>query len=91
MNTIMRTIGGALGAQLTASVVASAVVAGSAFPSESGFTAAFFLAAGGTLVALVCALCIPGRERLLAEAAQAEGGGASGPAERPTPVMADRA
>ena len=77
MNAIMRTIGGSVGAQLAASVVASAVVASSGLPSESGFTAAFFLAAGGTLVALACALCIPGRERLLAEAARAEG--AAGP------------
>ena len=93
MNAIMRTIGGSLGAQLTASVVASAVVAGARIPAESGFTAAFFLAAGGTFLAFLCALCIPNRARLLNEAREAEARGASaaGPAERPTPVMADSA
>jgi hypothetical protein len=43
MNTIMRTIGGAFGAQLAAVIVAEHVTAGSAFLSEAGFTSAFVI------------------------------------------------
>jgi len=59
MNTIMRTIGGALGGQLAASIVAGHVVAGSAFPAESGYTEAFAMSAVGLLLAFGAALAIP--------------------------------
>jgi EmrB/QacA subfamily drug resistance transporter len=63
MNTIMRTIGGAFGAQLAAVIVAEHVTAGSAFPSESGFTTAFVIGAIALTLALAAAAGIPGRRR----------------------------
>lgn len=59
MNTIMRMIGGSLGAQVSASVVGAHVVAGSAFPSESGYTEAFGLAAIALVLAFGVALAGP--------------------------------
>jgi MFS family permease len=52
MNTIMRSIGGALGAQILASIVG-------AHADESHFVAAFLVSAGGLVVAFVAGLCIP--------------------------------
>jgi MFS family permease len=63
MNTIMRTIGGAFGAQLAAVIVSEHVAAGSAFPSESGFTTAFAVGAVALGLALAAAAGIPGRPR----------------------------
>jgi EmrB/QacA subfamily drug resistance transporter len=63
MNTIMRTIGGAFGAQLAAVIVAEHVTAGSVFPSESGFTTAFVVGAVALTLALAAAAGIPGRRR----------------------------
>ncbi|HEX8104807.1 MAG TPA: MFS transporter [Solirubrobacteraceae bacterium] len=91
MNAIMRTIGGSLGAQVVASVIAASVVAGGRLPAESGFTAAFAIAAGGTLAALLAALAIPTRRRMLADARAAEvapGGAPAPPAEEPARVLA---
>jgi hypothetical protein len=61
MNTIMRTIGGALGSQVIASILTASVLASTGLPSEQGFTVAFWLAAGASLVATAVALIIPGR------------------------------
>jgi EmrB/QacA subfamily drug resistance transporter len=63
MNTIMRTVGGAFGGQLAAVIVAEHVTAGSAFPSESGFTTAFVIGAVALALALAAAAGIPGRRR----------------------------
>ena len=62
MNTIMRTVGGALGGQIAASIVTAHVEAGTSFPVESGYTAAFLMSAVGLLLAFAAALAIP-RER----------------------------
>jgi EmrB/QacA subfamily drug resistance transporter len=59
MNTIMRTLGGSLGGQLAASIVTAHVVAGTAFPKESGYTEAFTMSAIGLLLAFGAALAIP--------------------------------
>jgi hypothetical protein len=59
MNTIMRTLGGSLGGQIAASIVTAHVVAGTAFPKESGYTAAFAMSAIGLLLAFGAALAIP--------------------------------
>jgi hypothetical protein len=59
MNTIMRTIGGSLGGQISASIVAGAVLAGTGLPAESGFTAAFAISSGAVLVAFLAALASP--------------------------------
>ena len=62
MNTIMRTIGGALGSQAAASVVASSAVEGG-LPTVDGFTAAFALSAVAMLAAFAAAVAVPARER----------------------------
>jgi EmrB/QacA subfamily drug resistance transporter len=61
MNTIMRSIGGALGTQVIASVLAANVVTSTGLPAERGFTIAFWLAAAALAVSVVAALAIPGR------------------------------
>jgi MFS family permease len=58
INTILRTIGGALGAQVAAVILESLTDSGSPFPTEGGFTAAFLASAVVALVALVVALRI---------------------------------
>jgi MFS family permease len=61
MNTIARSIGGALGSQVVASILSASVIAGTALPREHGFTVSFWLAAGALTVAALVALAIPGR------------------------------
>ncbi len=64
INTIMRTIGGALGAQIAASMV-SGHKGPSGQPAESGFTAAFVMSAVGLVLATGFALTIPRREPVM--------------------------
>jgi EmrB/QacA subfamily drug resistance transporter len=63
MNSIMRTIGGSLGGQIAASIVATHLIASSGLPSETGFTEAFVLSAIALLVAFLAGLAIPRRSR----------------------------
>jgi MFS family permease len=58
MNTIVRTIGGAIGSQVSAGIV-TATLASSGLPSERGFTIAFAAAAGALGVGFVVALLVP--------------------------------
>ena len=58
MNTVMRTVGGSVGSTIVASVIAGTVV-GAALPTESGFTAAFVLAAGACLLAAFASVAVP--------------------------------
>jgi EmrB/QacA subfamily drug resistance transporter len=58
MNSIMRTTGAAIGAQLAAALLAARTPGGAAVPLESGFTLAFALGAVGLLAALLVALLI---------------------------------
>jgi EmrB/QacA subfamily drug resistance transporter len=60
MNAIMRTIGGALGSQVSAAVVAGHA-AGAAVPTEAGYTEAFSLAAAAVMLSLGAAWLVPGR------------------------------
>jgi MFS family permease len=53
MNTIMRTIGGALGAQVAAAIISANTIAGTEIPLERGFTLAWTIGAAGALVALL--------------------------------------
>jgi len=53
MNTIMRTIGAALGSQVAAAIISAHTLPGTEIPTESGFTTAFSLSAIGALVALL--------------------------------------
>jgi MFS family permease len=59
MNTIMRTIGGSLGGQLAASIVAGHISASTHVASETGYTEAFAMSAGGLVLAFAAALAIP--------------------------------
>jgi MFS family permease len=67
MNTIMRTVGGAFGAQIAAAIITSHVEPGTSFPTEAGFTTAFVMGAVSVAVAFVAATLIPGRTVAVAE------------------------
>jgi len=58
MNTIVRSIGGAIGSQASAGIV-TATVASSGLPSERGFTIAFAAAAAALAVGFLVALRVP--------------------------------
>jgi EmrB/QacA subfamily drug resistance transporter len=59
MNTVMRTLGGALGAQIAATFVADHVHRG--VPLIGGFTLAFAFSAASLIIGVLAALAIPGR------------------------------
>ncbi|MDX6555802.1 MAG: hypothetical protein QOD86_1997 [Miltoncostaeaceae bacterium] len=62
MNTVIRTIGGVVGAQVGAVFLATHHVAGTQVPGESGFVLAFWVSAAGAVVgAVAAALVFPGR------------------------------
>jgi EmrB/QacA subfamily drug resistance transporter len=63
INTIMRTLGGALGAELVATLLTAKTIAGTPIPSESAYTLAFAVAAVASLLAMVAALAIPDARR----------------------------
>ncbi|MFD6423254.1 MFS transporter [Streptomyces sp. NPDC060198] len=69
INTIMRTIGGSLGAQIAASLVAAETIPGTPIPVESGYTTAFVMSAVALGVATLAALAGPGSLRRKAVAA----------------------
>jgi MFS family permease len=64
MNTIMRTIGGAFGAQVSAAIISANTFRGTEIPLERGFTIAFAMGAVVVALALVPALVVrlPRRE-----------------------------
>lgn len=63
MNANIRTIGGSIGAAVTASIVTSGVAAG-ALPPESGYTRAFAVLAGVSILATLSVLLIPAKQRV---------------------------
>jgi EmrB/QacA subfamily drug resistance transporter len=63
INTIMRSVGGALGAQLVASLLAGKTIAGTPIPAEAAYTDAFLVAAVAAGLATLAALAIPHRRR----------------------------
>jgi EmrB/QacA subfamily drug resistance transporter len=64
INTIMRTVGGAFGAQIAAAIIANSIAPGAIHPTESGFEAAFIMGAVAVAVAFAVATLIPGRARV---------------------------
>ena len=74
MNTIARTLGGALGSQIAASVLTATVVVSTGLPAEGGFTVSFALAAGLLAVSVIVTLAIPGREVRGSEPSAVEAG-----------------
>ena len=61
MNTVMRSLGGAVGAQAVAAILVSSLAGG--LPAESTFTLSFWVCTGALLVAVGVSTLIPGRER----------------------------
>ena len=64
MNTVMRTLGGAIGAQLSATFIAANTAHG--LPTVTGFTISFVLSAAVLAVGVVAAILVP-RRRATAE------------------------
>jgi EmrB/QacA subfamily drug resistance transporter len=62
VNTIMRNVGSAIGAQIAGSLIATHVLA-SGLPENAGFEIAFLISAAGAIVAALCVLLIPARRR----------------------------
>jgi EmrB/QacA subfamily drug resistance transporter len=69
MNTLVRTIGGAIGAEVAASILAANVLA-SGYPNKHGYTLTFLLCAAVLAVAVVASLLVPGRARSTARASE---------------------
>jgi EmrB/QacA subfamily drug resistance transporter len=63
INTIMRSLGGALGAQLVASLLVGKTIANTAIPAEAAYTDAFIVAAVAAGLAMLAALAIPHTRR----------------------------
>ena len=70
MNTVMRTLGGALGGQLSATFIAGHTAHG--LPTVTGFTETFVMATGFLVVCLVAGLLIPQLRIATEEVAAAE-------------------
>jgi EmrB/QacA subfamily drug resistance transporter len=62
VNTIMRNIGSAVGAQIAGTIIATHVL-GNGLPEGAGFEIAFLISAAGAIVAALAVLLIPGRRR----------------------------
>jgi MFS family permease len=60
VNTIMRNIGSAIGAQIAGSIIATHLLA-SGLPQNAGFEIAFLVSAAGAIVAALSVLLVPGR------------------------------
>jgi EmrB/QacA subfamily drug resistance transporter len=63
VNTISRSLGGALGSQVVASILAGSVIASSGLPAESAFIISFVLSSALLGVAAAVSLAIPARRR----------------------------
>ncbi len=63
MNYIMRMIGGTIGGQIAAAILASSAIAGTDVPSEHGYVMVFWVGAGAGLVAAVLSAFIQPRRR----------------------------
>ncbi len=69
INTIMRVLGGAVGIQICATIVAQQVAASGGLPLESGFTTSFWVCALGLAGACAVAATVPGRSGMTAPGA----------------------
>jgi EmrB/QacA subfamily drug resistance transporter len=67
MNTIMRTIGAALGSQVAAAIISANTLAGTEIPVERGFTTAFLVSVGVAVLAFLPTLLL-GRTRAVRRA-----------------------
>jgi EmrB/QacA subfamily drug resistance transporter len=64
MNANLRTIGGAIGGQVVASILAAQLLAGGVFPAENGFVWSYVLLAVLAAVAAAVAALVPARVRV---------------------------
>ena len=62
MNTIVRTIGGAIGAQVAVSILSAHTLA-DGYPSEHGYTITFAICFIVMIGAVIASLLVPGRRR----------------------------
>jgi MFS family permease len=60
MNTVLRTLGGAFGGQVAATLIANSIGAGG-LPTEHGYTLAFAMCAGALAIAVLAGFAIPRR------------------------------
>ena len=90
MNTVMRTLGGALGGQLSATFIAGHIAHGK--PALTGFTETFVMATGFLIACLLAGLLVPKSERAVAAPSLGVGArahaeeGARAPASEGAPV-----
>ena len=59
INTLTRSVGASIGSQVSAAILAGSAVAGSAVPTNEGFTAAFLVSAGVAAISACIAVVIP--------------------------------
>jgi EmrB/QacA subfamily drug resistance transporter len=64
MNTIVRTIGGAIGAEVAATILAANVLA-SGYPDRHGYTVTFVMCGAAMALGVGASLAVPGRRRAL--------------------------
>jgi len=63
MNNVIRTIGGVIGAQIAAVLLAANTFRGTAIPTVDGYVISFWISAGGALLGVVTALLVSGGGR----------------------------
>jgi EmrB/QacA subfamily drug resistance transporter len=61
MNAVMRTIGGAVGSQVAASILAASLLADGT-PKEHGYTLSFIIMAAALAAGIVASIAVPGRK-----------------------------
>ena len=81
-NTLVRSVGASLGSQISAAILTGSVIAGTALPSDAGYTTAFLVSAGIATVAALVSLAIPRAGDAVPVAAR--------PAVRAEPALAKR-
>jgi MFS family permease len=69
MNTVVRTVGSAIGAQAAVTLIAGQTIPGTDVPAEAGFSTSLWLGAGAALVAALLALAVSPRRRALRDEA----------------------
>ncbi len=63
MNTVIRTVGSAIGAQVAITLLSSRTIGATQVPAESGFSISLWLGAGAALIAAAVAMGIPRQPR----------------------------
>jgi EmrB/QacA subfamily drug resistance transporter len=63
MNNVVRTVGGVVGAQVAAVLLAAHHVAHTEIPAEAGFVSAFWVSVAGATAGALAAALVPGRQR----------------------------